>query len=74
MKSFQIFLLNNIFVQTGFNFKSVFRNALGQYFKAIPQKLNFADSANSASRINSWIREKTKGRIQKLFAEGMSVS
>ena len=65
-----VLLANNVYVQIGFNFKSDFKHSLQHYLKAIPEGLNFADSVSSAQRINSWVKENSKGKITKLFEEG----
>lgn len=51
----------------GYNIKQNYKSIVTQNFYSIIQTLNFANSVKSANTINSWVAQKTHGKIENLI-------
>lgn len=61
----QLEIANSLWARQGLTFKPDFINRNKQFFGAEVTALNFDDAA-AVGRINSWVSEKTKGKIEKI--------
>jgi len=67
----QLLTANALWVQKGFAIQPEFANTLTGQFKAPPASIDFVANPDAArNQINSWTAEKTKNKIQDLFAAG----
>lgn len=60
-------LANKIFIMKSFTLKSEFNNIMKKNYKSEAQELDFAQSAESANTINSWVESKTNNKIKNLI-------
>jgi serine protease inhibitor len=66
----QIEIANALWPQSGFRIEPDFIRLSHDFFDAAPESLNFAeDPEEAASRINSWVKEKTHGKIPEIVKE-----
>ena len=64
-------IANSLWLQTGFQPRQAFTDALTRYFAASAQQLDFAkDSEGARSTINKWVADRTAGHIQGLMPQG----
>lgn len=64
-------IANSLWLQTGFQPKAAFTDALTRYFDAAAQQLDFAKDAEGArGTINRWVADHTAGHIQGLMPRG----
>ncbi|XP_067627318.1 serine protease inhibitor 42Dd-like [Eurosta solidaginis] len=59
-------LANKVYIQEGQKLKSDYEGQLKESYNAEAEAVNFAEGENTASTINSWIEEKTAGKITDL--------
>jgi serpin B len=61
---------NALWTQQGYNILPAFLNNARENFDATVEQADFAgNSEDAVKRINTWVSEKTKGKIPKLFDE-----
>ncbi len=61
-------LANGLWVQNGLNLRLEFVRTLQSHFNAVAQTVEFgADPEGSATQINGWVKEQTRGMIDRLF-------
>jgi serpin B len=64
-------LANRLYAQKGLEWRPAYVEALLKHFAAPADVLDFAGhSDQAAAQINSWVEERTQGRIQALFPPG----
>ncbi len=64
-------LANGIWVQNGFTLRSEFTRALQSHYNAVAQTMDFVNNPEgTASQINGWVKEQTRGLIDQLFQAG----
>jgi serpin B len=61
----QLEIANSLWARQGLTFKQDFINRNKQFFEAEMTALNF-DDPGAAGTINSWVKDKTKGKIDKI--------
>jgi len=61
-------MANKVYVKDGQQLKAEYENALKENYHAEAESIDFADSDNAASNINSWVEEKTAGKITDLIS------
>jgi serpin B len=67
-------MANGLFLQQGFPLRPEFLGGLQRNFGATPEAVDFqGDPTGSTAAINSWVSDRTKGVIPKLF-ESLSAS
>lgn len=64
-------LANEIFVQIGCKLNQQYKKTLVNQFKSGIEQLNFADTAKSAQTINTFVSDKTNGKITELIEPDM---
>lgn len=64
-KDIDLNIANSIWGDNSQSFNSDFSTKMQDYFKAEIQNLDFSD-ANSLSTINDWVKNQTKGKIEKI--------
>jgi serpin B len=64
----ELAIANSIWYRDTYSFEQPFFDATSTYFDAEVAGLNFADPA-SLDRINSWVDDKTNGKIDKILNE-----
>ena len=57
-----------------FKIKEDFRRVVKKVLNAGTPQLNFTDGQKASEEINSWIRDRTKGKIDQLFSSGLSIT
>jgi len=67
----ELLVANGIWAQRGFPVKREYLDLLAAYYGAGLMRVDFRrDPEGARMRINRWVEEKTKGRIEELFAQG----
>uniref|UniRef100_A0A1A9W2W3 Serpin domain-containing protein n=1 Tax=Glossina brevipalpis TaxID=37001 RepID=A0A1A9W2W3_9MUSC len=61
-------IANKICVQEGKAIKSEYANITKTHFHAEAEELDFNESTTAADRINSWVKQKTAGKIEELVS------
>ncbi|WP_071394092.1 serpin family protein [Bacillus tuaregi] len=64
-KSMEVNIANSIWLNERFHFQEDFSNATFDYYHAATEAMDLTDS-RSADKINKWVKEKTKGTIEKM--------
>ncbi|XP_011187959.1 serine protease inhibitor 42Dd [Zeugodacus cucurbitae] len=59
-------IANKVYVQQGHALKSDYQNELKESYNADAESVNFEESENTANAINSWVENKTAGKIKDL--------
>jgi serpin B len=68
---YELSTANGLWLQQGFPFLESFVEIPTTYYDAILETLNYAaDPEGSRGRINGWVADKTRGRIEDLFPSG----
>ncbi|CAD7012757.1 serine protease inhibitor 42Dd [Ceratitis capitata] len=62
-------IANKVYVQQGLQLKQQYENDLKEYYNAETEAINFEEGANTAKAINSWVEDKTAGKIKDLVQE-----
>lgn len=57
-------IANKVYVQQGHALKPDYKSELKESYNAEAETVNFEESENTASAINSWIEDKTAGKIK----------
>jgi serine protease inhibitor len=65
-KNVKIKLGNKAFAYEGLNIKADYINVLTQLFKSGLERVNFADSTETADRINNYVDDVTDGLIDEI--------
>lgn len=68
-KKTELALANAIFYNKEIELKAPYKDAVGAYYDATLEALDFSKTKASADRINAWSSEKTKGMIPKVLNE-----
>src|SRR5687768_5219939 len=63
----EVNVANALWARQGGAFHPVFLQTVQENYLAEASQLNFADSVAAAGRINGWIKEKTKDKIDKIL-------
>uniref|UniRef100_H3DMX5 Serpin peptidase inhibitor, clade I (neuroserpin), member 1 n=1 Tax=Tetraodon nigroviridis TaxID=99883 RepID=H3DMX5_TETNG len=61
-------LANSLFLQQGVTFNPEFLRLMRKYFKAEVETVDFSQPAAVAQQINSWVENRTEGKIGELLA------
>lgn len=61
----QLIVANSLWARKGISFKTGFINRVKRFFSAEASVLDF-NSPEALAKINGWVREKTRGRIEKI--------
>lgn len=70
-RPFQMAVANQLFVQTGYNFKPSFVSLLATNYGASFAPMDFLHNAGRAGReINNWVSEQTHNRIKNVIGDG----
>uniref|UniRef100_A0A034V5D8 Neuroserpin n=1 Tax=Bactrocera dorsalis TaxID=27457 RepID=A0A034V5D8_BACDO len=59
-------IANKVYVQQGHELKPDYQTELKESYNAETENVNFEDSENVAATINSWVEDKTAGKIKDL--------
>nr|XP_014089238.1 serine protease inhibitor 42Dd [Bactrocera oleae]XP_014089240.1 serine protease inhibitor 42Dd [Bactrocera oleae] len=59
-------IANKVYVQQGHDLKPDYQTDLKESYNAETENVNFEESENAASVINSWVEDKTAGKIKDL--------
>lgn len=59
-------IANKVYVQQGHDLKPDYQTELKESYNAETENVNFEDSENVAATINSWVEDKTAGKIKDL--------
>ncbi|XP_055295012.1 serine protease inhibitor 28Dc [Sitodiplosis mosellana] len=71
----QISVANGIFFQNGYSIRDDFRDAMQSAYQAHLQRLDFANKPDLSTKyINSWVNEKTQGKIKKILTNELPQS
>lgn len=62
---------NKIFVAEKYGLQSTFSGILRNKFYSDVERVNFADNTNTASKINTWVEDKTNHKIKDLIQPDM---
>nr|XP_033327597.1 serine protease inhibitor 3/4-like isoform X4 [Megalopta genalis] len=63
-------LANKAFLNNKFSLKPTYQSLTENYFKSKTQLVDFAQSAQAANEINSWVSDKTNNHIKDLIGSG----
>ncbi|CDW55271.1 Serine protease inhibitor family protein [Trichuris trichiura] len=66
----ELYLANRLYGHLDLHVLPEFRKRIQEEYSADIEVLNFGQSEEARRRINSWIEEKTKGKIKDLIPEG----
>ncbi len=69
-EGFTLDAANAVFVQDNYKLISDFLEETTKHFAAEAKNVNFADEAASRAAINSWVEDKTHGKIKDLISKG----
>lgn len=64
-------VVNQIYLQSGFQLNQTFQNVAVEKFSSGLQTLNFADAAASAQTINTFVETKTNNKITDVVSSSM---
>ena len=64
----QLLITNSLWAKQGVSFKSDFIQTNQQFYQAQVTELDFA-SPEASNTINSWVKEKTRGKIEQIVEE-----
>uniref|UniRef100_A0A1Y1KYH2 Serpin domain-containing protein n=1 Tax=Photinus pyralis TaxID=7054 RepID=A0A1Y1KYH2_PHOPY len=70
IKDVKLHIANKIYVMQGFPLKEKFLKSASELFLSETESLNFAESENSARKINGWVEGKTNSKIKDLIDAG----
>jgi serine protease inhibitor len=66
----QIEIANALWARSGFPINADFLKLNRDFFDATPESLNFSENPQqAASRINDWVKERTRGRIPEIVKD-----
>ncbi|KFD44904.1 hypothetical protein M513_14219, partial [Trichuris suis] len=66
----ELYIANRLFAQSDMDILPEFRKRIQEEYSADIELLHFGKSEEACRRINSWIEEKTKGKIKDLIPNG----
>ncbi len=70
-KSYTILIANALWGQKGYHFLQSFKTLVNKYYGGGFHQLDFSsDPEGARKQINSWVEEKTAGKIKNLIAKG----
>lgn len=61
-------IANKVYVQEGQDIKEDYAAATKEHYHAEAESVNFAENEAAAEKINSWVEEKTAGKISNLIS------
>jgi len=67
----QLNTANKLYSQQNYQVRSEYVETLKKYFMSQVESLNFAQSEESARKINSWVEQQTNEKIKDLIAPGV---
>lgn len=67
MKNVSLEVANKMYVANGLKLKSEFRDVSRNAFSSETDELDVSQPEKAAEKINSWVQEKTHGKIEKIF-------
>jgi serpin B len=68
--AYELDCANALWVQKGVSLLSPFTVTLRDAFGAPPERIDFAHRARARARINAWVLEQTKGKIENIIPAG----
>ncbi|RWS29172.1 serpin B3-like protein [Leptotrombidium deliense] len=73
VSNYSMFLANKLILQQYFDVKSSFKREAKQKYKCVIDAFDFTRNPQKLiEKVNKWVSEKTKGKIDKLFTEPLS--
>ncbi|KAJ8271115.1 hypothetical protein GJAV_G00122920 [Gymnothorax javanicus] len=66
-----VMVANGVFAQKGLAMKGSYLSTIQSIFQCEARNLDFSDTASAAQAINSWISERTNGKISSLIRPDM---
>ena len=67
----QILTANSLWPQKGYDFLAEYLDLLKQYYRVSITALDFGDPEPARGKINTWVEEKTRGKITEIIPAGL---
>ena len=64
-------IANTIYIQEELQLVPYFLSSSGEIFKADVSHINFKEASKASERINLWVIEKTRNKIQEVISIGI---